>query len=105
MNRNERRLPKRLFRLTMFSVLLCSMLISTAPVLAGDPDGVNGFSMRLKWKEFSSEDDGGTSNLVGGQTEAAVSVSEQPRNVRRHQVDFLALSWVPFQYWVWFWIR
>ena len=49
--------------------ILCVLLIGLVAVgygtaLAGDEDGVNGYSIRLKQKNFSSDDDGGASGLI-----------------------------------------
>ena len=67
-------------------------------VWAGDSDGVTGYSIRLKNKDFTTGDDVG--GMQGGSAVYAIPKSQEqmgPNTVPVYKVDYIWLS-VPFRF-------
>lgn len=102
MNRNRIR---RRSSIGIMLVALCTIAITGAiEARASDQDGVAGYSMRLKFKNFSAEDGDGSNGVTG---EVALKTSPPTSYARLstpNRVDRSLPIWRVYTQWLAFWI-
>ena len=85
----------------LFAVLALSLLLDVHASYAGDADSVQGYSVRLKFKDFTTDDGAtGGSGLVGGTSTTRTSVT-QPQFVQPLPTTIEALIRFDIN---WFWM-
>ena len=80
--------------------VVCLLVCVTVDSFAGDGDGIFGYSMRLKNKDFTTDDGSGQNLVVGANQERTSALPQLPAPVTNLQQR--NTPWIFGQLYVWF---